>query len=172
MCLCSPQRVSLWCRLERWGRYVWLVAWPLPQRTSFPNMTLCGRLLYVSNNSTVFCCSVEDLLESCRPPSFVYNSKQGSSTVWTRLADIPVPCRSTPETVKGRVLAVGGNNAPFDSKPTGAIHCYDVATNSWSVIGEMPTPRGAALTAVLPNDTLLVVRQNDAICSVAEIGHF
>ena len=35
--------------------------------------------------------------------------------------------------------------------------CYDVATKSWSVIGEMPTPRSRVLTAVLPSNKLVVV---------------
>ena len=45
---------------------------------------------------------------------------------------------------------IGGN-------PTGAIHCYDVTTNSWSVIGEMPTPSSCALIAVLPSNELVVI---------------
>ena len=90
---------------------------------------------------------MKDLLESWQ---LVYNSNQGG-------ADIPVPYDSTLETLKERVLAIGGDHSLCRSKPTGAIHCYDVAINSWSVICEVPTPKGAALTAVLPNDTLLVV---------------
>ena len=53
------------------------------------------------------------------------------------------------------MLAIGGEND--DWNPTGAIHCYDVATNSWSVISEMPTPRQRVLNAVLPSNELMVV---------------
>ena len=52
------------------------------------------------------------------------------------------------------MLAIGGYD---DGNPTGAIHCYDVTTNSWCVIGEMPTPRCQVLTAVLPCNELVVV---------------
>ena len=151
----------------------WFVTEPLPQHNTYPHMKLCDGFLYVSHEHTVFHCSVKDLLESCQSPSIMYNSNQGSS-VWTRLADIPVTF-STLETLKGRVLAIGGYYSSRAGEPTGAIHCYNVATNSWSVIDEMPTPRGAALTAVLPNDTLLVVggrSMNNEICSATEIGHF
>ena len=46
------------------------------------------------------------------------------------------------------MLAIGGDDDV--GNPTGAIHCYDMATNSWNVIGEIPTPRSRVLTAVLP----------------------
>ena len=41
--------------------------------------------------------------------------------------------------------------------PTGAVHCYDAATNSWSVVGEMMIPRYCVLAAVLPGSHQLVV---------------
>ena len=59
------------------------------------------------------------------------NSSDGGS-VWTRLANIPAPEKSTLATLRGCVLAIGV--AGFN--PTGTIPCYDADTNSWSVIGE------------------------------------
>ena len=53
------------------------------------------------------------------------------------------------------MLSIGGSDAK--GNPTGAIHCYDVATNSWSVICEIPTPRYQVLTAVLSSNELVVV---------------
>ena len=127
-------------------------------------MTTCGGCLYLADDkSNVFSCSVEYLLKST-------NSSDGGS-VWTRLASIPVEEDSTLATLRGRVLAIGGY--VDDDDPTGAIHCYDVATNSWSVIGEIPTPRFVVLTAVLPSNELVVVGGYDASevkCSTLEIG--
>ena len=151
----------------------WFVAEPLPNLTACSHIKLCDGFFYVSYTKAVFHCSVKELLESCQHPSIHGNNQE--SSVWTRLADIPAPYFSTLESLEGRLLAIGGDYSTFSGQPTGTIHCYDVATNSWSVIGEMPTPRGAALTAVLPNDTLLVVggkSMNYKTCSVAEIGHF
>ena len=86
---------------------------------------------------------------------------------WTRLASIPTLEGSSLATLRGRVLAIGGYNDY--SGRTGAIHCYDVATNSWSVISEMPTPRYQVLTAVLPSNELVVVGGYETY-SFTEIG--
>ena len=136
-----------------------------PKGVPYPQMITCGGCLYLADDkSNVFSCSVEDLLKST-------NSSDGGS-VWTRLASIPILVGSTLATLRGRVLAIGGYNKYSD--PTGAIHCYDVATNSWSVISEMPTPRCRVLTAVLPSNELVVVggfKASEILCTgFTEIG--
>ena len=140
----------------------WSTASSLPEAAYLPQMTTCGGCLYLADNhSNVFSCSVKDLLQST-------NSSDGGS-VWTRLARIPVAERST-LALRGRVLAIGGKKY---SSPTGAIHRYDVATNSWSVISEIPNPRSLVLAAVLPSNELVVVGGFDASedpCSTLEIG--
>ena len=140
----------------------WSTASSLPEAVALPKLTTCdGRLYLADDKSNVFSCSVEDLLKST-------NSSDGGS-MWTRLARIPVEEDSTLVTLRGCVLAIGGKKY---SGLTGAIHCYDVATNSWSVIGEMPTPRYLVLTAVLPSNELVVVGGVGAsgICTLTEIG--
>ena len=126
----------------------WSTASSLPEAVSNPRMTTCGGCLYLADNeNNVFSCSVEDFLKST-------NSSDGGS-VWTRLASIPTPWWSCLATLRGHVLAIGGADSRSRiSNRTGAIHCYDVATNSWSVVGEMPTPRSGVLTAVLPSNEL------------------
>jgi hypothetical protein len=129
----------------------WSTASSLPVATSFPRITTHDGCLYFSpKNNNAFSCSVEDLLKSTN-----------SNDVWTRLPRIPASRCSSLVTLKGRVLAIGGK----------AIHCYDVATNSWSVVGKMPTPRSEALTAVLPGNELVVVGglQTNKFCSITEI---
>jgi N-acetylneuraminic acid mutarotase len=88
--------------------------------------------------------------------------------MWIRLARITIPHEFSLATLRGHVLAIGGTD---ESNPTGAIHCYDVATNSWSVIGEMPTARSEFLTAVLPSNQLVVVGGRllqGELCSITE----
>ena len=141
----------------------WSTASSLPETIHLPQMTTCGGCLYLADrDSNVFSCSVKDLLKST-------NSSDGGS-VWTRLASIPVEKDSTLATLRGRVLAIGRGAG----NPTGAIHCYDVATNSWSVISEMPTPRSRVLTAVLLSNELVVVggvRASGYWCTcITEIG--
>ena len=142
----------------------WSTASSLPGAVGFPQMTTCGGCLYLTDGkSRVFSCSVKDLLKSTNSSDCCFE--------WTRLASIPTSQESTIATLRGRVLAIGGYNR--HSGLTGAIHCYDVATNSWSVISEMPTPRSGVLTAVLPSNELVVVGAYGAsgdLCSTLELG--
>ena len=143
----------------------WSTASSLPEAVAFPQMTTCGGCLYLTDGeSRVFSCSVKDLLKSTNSSDCCFE--------WTRLASIPTSQESTLATLRERVLAIGGYNRY--SGRTGAILCYDVATNSWSVRSEMPTPRSGVLTAVLPSDELVVVGGYNAsgnMCSTAlEIG--
>ena len=127
--------------------FQWSTANSLPEAVRYPQMTTCGGCIYLANSDNkVFSCSVEDLLKS---------TNSSDCSVWTRLASIPTPQGSSLARLRGRVLAIGGDDGACN--PTGAIHCYDAATNSWSVIGEMPTPRSEVLTAVLPSNELVVV---------------
>jgi hypothetical protein len=143
----------------------WSTASSLPETAGHPQITTCGGTLYLSDSgSNAFSCSVEDLLKST-------NSSDGGS-VWTRLASIPTPCGSSLATLRGHVLAIGGADDGWGSNPTGAIHCYDVATNSWSVTGEMPIPRSRVLTTVLPSNQLVIVGGLIAIvtpCPITDI---
>ena len=143
----------------------WALASSLPEMIGCPTMTLCDEHVYLSGDESIFSCSVEELVKSCNPA----NSSAGDS-VWTRLPDTPT-YDTTLATLKGRVLTIGGTKKKH---PTGAIHCYDSSTNSWSVIGEMPTPRYGTLVAVLPSSEVVVVGGYDrslSPCNSTEIAH-
>ena len=161
----------------------WFTASSLPQAVllyPYPRMTTCGGYIYFAGSGkNVFSCSVKDLLESTKSSGSVWtrlartmmltNSSDGGS-VWTRQASIPTPWGSSLTTLKECVLAIGGADDRFGSHPTGAIHCYDAATNSWSAIGEIPTPRSDVLTAVLPSNELVVVGGLVSSATATEIG--
>ena len=123
-----------------------------PEALGDPNMTLCNGQLYLSEHSKIFSWSVEELLKSRKPAS-----TNSSGSVWTKLTDIPVPYQASPTTLRGQVLAIEGRDQQLGGRPTGAIYQYNMGTNSWSVIGEMPTPRACPLVAVLPSHELIVV---------------
>ena len=147
----------------------WSTASSLPVDVFYPQLTLCGRSFYLLNGNSLCSCSVEDLLKSCEPAT---NSSDGDS-VWTQLAAVPVKFDSSIVTLRGNLLVIGGTDDLFGGNITGAIHCYNVTTNSWSVTGEMPTPRCSVLAAVLPSNDLVVVggqltRFGD--CSITKIG--
>ena len=132
----------------------WSSASSSPEALESPHLSLCGKHLYLSQNDTIFSCSVEELLESCKTAS---TKRSDGDSVWAELANIPVPYNTSLTTLRGQVLAIGGRDQPDGGTPTGAIHSYNRSTNLWSVIGEMPTPRCGPVLAVLPSNELMVV---------------
>ena len=127
-----------------------------PEALEFPNMTLCNEQLYLSEDNKIFSCSVEELLKSHKPASTNSSYVEGDS-VWTKLANIPVPHEASLTTLRGQVLAIGGRDQQRGGTTTGDVHRYNRRTNSWSAIGEMPTPRASPLVAVLPSHELIAV---------------
>lgn len=99
----------------------------------------------------MFSCRLEDLLKPCRP------NPANDFPVWTRLNEIPPGFTSSLATLQGHVLAIGVEIGACGRNSTREIHCYDAATNSWTVVGEIPTTRYYTLTAVLPSNELIVV---------------
>ena len=150
----------------------WTSANNLPLAMKHPNITLCREHLYISEHDEIFSCSLEHLLTSTK--SATTSSNDGSS-VWTQLPNIPVPYWASLATLRGHVLAVGGsdNLLLMSGTPTGAIHVYNRSNNSWSMIGEMPTPRCITLVAVLASNELVAVggdKRGD-LSSCCEIAH-
>ena len=142
----------------------WHTAADLPQPLSIASIALCGDLVYllggVDKNDTatnsVYSCSLTSLLGSTslgkRLVSTLTRSSKGSP--WNRVADLPV-ARSTAVSLHGRLLAIGGENS--EDVPITAVHMYQPTTNSWKLISHMTTPRTRSLSAVLPDNQLMVV---------------
>ena len=139
----------------------WFSASQLPMAISHPEVVECNGRIYCSEGNNMFSCSWENLLAS--------NSKD---SVWDTLAKIPVSDDCSLTTLKECILAVGGAEDPFGDNFTRAIHSYDVATDSWSVMDQMPTARSHALTTLLPNNELVVIGGYLSFghpCSIVEI---
>ena len=122
----------------------WFTASSLPTAVRDPQMTVCGGLIYLSDNkSMVFSATMESLL----------GTLSTSRPVWCNIKGIPVQSGSTLATLRGHVAAIGGKN---EETRTNTIQCYNEATHSWSVVDEMPIPKFDTLVAVLPNELLIV----------------
>ena len=161
----------------------WHTAPDLPQPLAQSSLTLCGDLLYLlggvdkdeTATNSVYSCSLSSLLLSAgskslgeRLASTLTRSSKGSP--WTRVADLPVKL-STAVSLHDRLLAFGGDDS--EGKPSTAVHMYQPTTNSWEVISHMTTPRSLCLSAVLPDNQLMVVggyTSNDKICDSVEFG--
>lgn len=125
----------------------------IPPSSKDPWLTLCGGQIYLRQGNILYSSAADQLLEL--QASSTNTSDAGC--VWTRLADIPVPFHASLTSLKEHVLAIGGSDTKLGWQTSSAIRCYHRATNSWSVIGYLPTPRHSVLTAVLPSNEIIVV---------------
>jgi hypothetical protein len=143
----------------------WSTAADLPQPMYWASATVCGDQLYMLGGvvggryvKSAYTCSVSALLQSCVPNSLKAKlqrtSLEDKAGVWRQVADLPVT-QSTCESFYGRLLAVGGWME--SGKPTTAVYMYNSTTNSWEIISHMTTGRCRCLTAVLPDNRLVVV---------------
>ena len=141
----------------------WHTAASLPEPVRNMTATVCGGRLYllggfVTNyyaSHAVFTCTLDSLIRSCHqtPPH------TSEASVWQRVADVPVR-NSTCTTLNGRVLAVGGRGSHYN--PTAAVHMYNPDSDSWLVLGNMPTARYLCL----------VVGLRDCIIAVGGVGSY
>jgi N-acetylneuraminic acid mutarotase len=144
----------------------WYTAADLPEPLVCSSLAHCGDLVYLlggidKDNATnsVYFCSLTSLLSSTgfkslggRLVGALSRSSKGSP--WNRVAYLPVKL-STAVSLHGRLLAIGGQDS--EDKPTTAVHMYQPTTNSWEIISHMTTPRSQCLSAVLPDNQLMVV---------------
>ena len=151
----------------------WYTAASVPEPVYRMSATVCGRRLYLLgglnkySNSTraVFTCTLDSLIRSCHPPSQT-PPHTSEASVWQRVADVPVR-RSTCTTLNGRVLAVGGVDLHYS--PTAAVHMYDPDTDSWLVLGYMPTARCECLVVGLRDCIIAVGGYRDY--TAVEVGY-
>ena len=131
--------------------------------------------LFVNNVSTapvvckdiVYIATDRPAVRKCSLISLV-QSKPESDIIWEEMA---LPVRgSSLATVNGNLLAIGGKDT--DYKETQNIHRYDSATNSWEVVSKMLVARSQCLTAVLPDNKVMVVGGHFASLKAAEIATF
>ena len=131
----------------------WSSACSLPVGVAYPSMVLNnGHLYLLSEPSSVFSCSIEELLKTCKHSAVDTN-------VWTKLADVPIPFWANLATLYDEVVVVGGSVTKnmLGGNPIEDIYSYDKGTNTWSITGKLPTPRSACLVAVVPPNELIVV---------------
>ena len=83
------------------------------------------------------------------------NRTTASIDLWNRIADLPVT-QSTCVQFKSRLLAISGKSLN-DPKPVSEIYVYCPFTNSWEVIGHIPSGRFTCFAAVLSDNQLMIV---------------
>ena len=141
----------------------WTTAQHLPHPFGWISGTICGDQLYLGGgfievgepSKSVLTCSLTDLL----PPQSLgvrlrTHSLATRPGVWRKIKNLPVT-RSTLTTLGGHLLAIGGRRD--SDSPTADVHRYDHQTDSWHVVSKMKKKRYQSLSAVLPEDQLIVV---------------
>ena len=63
--------------------------------------------------------------------------------------------RSTPVSIRGSLLAVGGRDK--DDKAVSAIHLYQPDTGEWVKVGDLPTPQYHCTCAMITDDREMLV---------------
>ena len=141
----------------------WTTAQHLPHPLSVISGAIYGDQLYLGGgcirsgepSKSVLTCSLTDLLPpqslGVRLRTLFLATKPG---MWREIKNLPVT-GSTLTTRGGHLLAIGGESDSHG--PTADVHRYNHQTNSWYVITKMKNERYQSLSAVLPEDQLLVV---------------
>ncbi|MCG8623886.1 MAG: hypothetical protein MJE68_18075, partial [Proteobacteria bacterium] len=139
---------------------LWSEAASLPHTFSSASVTVCGDRLYllggVKDNfktKSVLICSLKELIRSCSNEEEAPLTSSMDS-VWHRAANFLVfysICASIGE----ELVAVGGVDDFDNTVP--AVFKYDLSTDSWSIISNMPTARHDCFVAVLPTNMMMVV---------------
>ena len=126
----------------------WSAVSSLPFQTFQPSVAICGEYIYLhprysTHRQEVIKCSLEQLIYS-----------KPKSPKWRNISALAVSC-STLTTVNRHLLALGGDTTSGDR--TKQIHEYNRITDSWYKVGEMTEARYACLTALLPDNKLMIV---------------
>ena len=127
----------------------WLTVTQLPVPCDFKTSAIIQDTWYIitASKEAIYC----PLPELC---SQSVNKSAATNTParWQRLADTPLGA-TTAIAVSSSLLTVGGRH---DNTASTAIHLYHPETNTWTEVGNLPTPRYYCSATVLASGELLV----------------
>ena len=81
------------------------------------------------------------------------NSSTRKGQIWKAISGLQTT-RSTPLSISGSLLAVGGMDK--DSKAVTAIHLYQPDTGEWVKVGDLPTPRWNCTCAMITDREMVL----------------
>ncbi|HEV3085290.1 MAG TPA: kelch repeat-containing protein, partial [Gemmataceae bacterium] len=97
-------------------------------------------------------------------PTNIVEAYTPATNTWTTVASMPTP-RSGLAAVTGpdgRIYAIGGLDILRSPEPLATVEAYTVATNTWTTVASMPTPRQLLAAAVGPDGLIYAIGGADA----------
>lgn len=142
---------------------LWYIADPLPSGRTAMKSVVVGDMCYLTGGfkhpynrtKVVYRVNLSELSEEAI--SSQATSKHTSP--WQTVEDTPL-FYSTPLSVKGSLLTVGGMNDK--DKPSSAIHLFQPCARRWVKVGDLPTARINCASSVLPTAEVIVVGGQDS----------
>ena len=109
---------------------------------------LSGFTTGIKSIKNMYSVSLPDLLSQL-------DSTRGGKEIWKELAG-PALTRSSPLSISGSLLAVGGMNE--SRKAVSAIHLYQPAAAKWVKVGDLPAPRHSCTCIATSEKEIVVAR--------------
>ena len=80
--------------------------------------------------------------------------------IWKEIPGLQTT-HSTPLSISGSLLAIGGKDKDHNLKVVTAIHLYQPDTAAWVKVGDLPTPRYSCTCAMITKREILVAGGQD-----------
>ena len=138
----------------------WLSALPLPVKCCNMTSAIANEELFLIGGSLTMEALAVSLSDITRSSVHTTSTNTSDSVQWRSL---PAPLKSSAAiAVSGSVLAIGGYVNESKYNTTTDIHVYQPATNSWEKVGDLPSPRSACSSTLLPSSEILVAGGRDS----------
>ena len=139
----------------------WLCTSPLPVKCCNMTSAIVNQELFLIGGSLTTQALAVSLPDITRNSVHTASTNTSDSVQWRSL---PAPRlkSSAAIAVSGSVLAIGGYVNESKYSTTTAIHVYQPATNSWEKVGDLPSPRSACSSTLLPSGEILVAGGRDS----------
>ena len=139
----------------------WLSASPLPVNCCNMTSAIVHQELFLIGGSLTTEALTVSLPDITRSSVHTTSTNTSDSAQWRSIPAPPLKS-SAAIAVSGSVLAIGGYVNESKYSTTTAIHVYQPATNNWEKVGDLPSPRSACSSTLLPSGEILVAGGRDS----------
>jgi uncharacterized membrane protein len=131
----------------------WTFSTPMPTARRGAAVVPVGTTIYAIGGSA--CCA-----PGAAPQYAANEGYDTASNVWRILAPLPSPRSDAyAVAVSGKIYVIGGFSSTLSNSTSSflsTIQAYDIASNTWSTLAPMPTPRDHVVAGVCGNDIFVI----------------